>query len=202
MRIAGIPSLLTAVVFHQFGAPSREIFSSVVNLLTRFGTDALRKSSCTDIATENEEKQERRSLPLFHGSHDILILCEIFIRGSDARGCGKTSGSNLSLESHLRGLARSKKRLGDLIVRRVRVSVVARASGRKDVPCRMICDAQTGSASRHPVLLRSHGTHPSRAALVYLHMLRWPQDPQATETPPQMLARTGGTHRWQYARLE
>lgn len=43
IRIAGIPSLGMDDVFHQLGAPRREIFSSTLSWRTNSGIDASRK---------------------------------------------------------------------------------------------------------------------------------------------------------------
>lgn len=44
IRTAGIPSLGMAEVFHQLGAPSKAIFSSVVNCFTSSGILAFKNS--------------------------------------------------------------------------------------------------------------------------------------------------------------
>lgn len=54
MRIEGMASRSMEVVFHQLGAPSRDIFSSVLSLLTRSGMEAVRKG--WDIIGVGEEK--------------------------------------------------------------------------------------------------------------------------------------------------
>lgn len=117
MRTAGIPSLGIAVVFHQFGAPSSEIFSSVVSLLTRSGTDAFRKLSF-DIASRHSclgsklrregMKAFRRSLPLPPCTYTQEIVLPHEPRGSDAARSGKTSGANLNLECQM-GIAHCRK---------------------------------------------------------------------------------------------
>lgn len=51
IRMEGISSLSIEVVFHQFGAPKREIFSSTLSCLTRSGIFALRKDIGVGITT-------------------------------------------------------------------------------------------------------------------------------------------------------
>lgn len=49
IRTEGIPSLGMGVVFHQFGAPRRAIFSSTLSRLTRSGIEASR-NCCVMVA--------------------------------------------------------------------------------------------------------------------------------------------------------
>lgn len=93
IRIAGISSLSIAWVFHQLGAPSNAIFSSVDNFFSRSGTDASRNErgmAAMSGALARYERPDalRKSARLMYSRRALWYgSCEIFTRViSEMRG--------------------------------------------------------------------------------------------------------------------